>query len=462
MADTVKLISPVDGSVYAERPYASDAALDAALSRARSAQAEWALRPVSERVRLVVAFVEALLAMNDEIVPELAWQMGRPIRYGGEKGGLEERARYMASIAESSLAPFVPEEKEGFRRYIRRDPLGLVLVIAPWNYPYLTAGNTIFPALIAGNAVLLKHAAQTLLVGERFQAAFDKAGLPRGLFQNLVLTHEQTERVIASGRIDHINFTGSVAGGKAVEKAAAGTFATLGLELGGKDPAYVREDVDFDHAVENLVDGAFYNSGQCCCGIERIYVHERIYEPFVEAYVDLTKKYVVGNPLDPVVTLGPMARGSFADTVRGQVEEALRKGAKAHIGMKVEGDRSGSPYLAPEVLTNVDHQMAVMREESFGPVVGIMKVRDDEEAVALMNDSPYGLTASIWTKDADRAAELGDRIETGTVFMNRCDYVDPGLVWTGVKDTGRGVTLSRLGYEYLTRPKSFHLRMKTS
>jgi len=462
MADTVKLISPVDGSVYAERPYASDAALDAALSRARSAQAEWALRPVSERVRLVVAFVEALLAMNDEIVPELAWQMGRPIRYGGEKGGLEERARYMASIAESSLAPFVPEEKEGFRRYIRRDPLGLVLVIAPWNYPYLTAGNTIFPALIAGNAVLLKHAAQTLLVGERFQAAFDKAGLPRGLFQNLVLTHEQTERVIASGRIDHINFTGSVAGGKAVEKAAAGTFATLGLELGGKDPAYVREDVDFNHAVENLVDGAFYNSGQCCCGIERIYVHERIYEPFVEAYVDLTKKYVVGNPLDPVVTLGPMARGSFADTVRGQVEEALRKGAKAHIGMKVEGDRAGSPYLAPEVLTNVDHQMAVMREESFGPVLGIMKVRDDEEAVALMNDSPYGLTASIWTKDADRAAELGDRIETGTVFMNRCDYVDPGLVWTGVKDTGRGVTLSRLGYEYLTRPKSFHLRMKTS
>jgi acyl-CoA reductase-like NAD-dependent aldehyde dehydrogenase len=387
--------------------------------------------------------------------------MGRPIRFGGEKGGLEERARYMASIAEESLAPFFPEEKPGFRRYIKHEPLGLVLVVAPWNYPYLTAGNTIFPALIAGNAVLLKHAAQTLLVGERFQAAYDKAGLPKGLFQNVVLSHEQTERLIGSGKVNHVNFTGSVAGGRAVERAAAGTFASLGLELGGKDPAYVRDDVKLDHAVENLVDGSFYNSGQCCCGIERIYVHERVYEPFVEAFVDLTKKYVVGSPLDQATTLGPMARGSFADLVRGQIDEAVRKGAERRIGMKVEGDKPGSPYLAPEVLTRVDHQMAVMREESFGPVVGIMKVRDDEEAITLMNDSPYGLTASVWTTDADRAADIGDRIATGTVFMNRCDYVDPGLVWTGVKDTGRGASLSKFGLEQLTRPKSFHLRMKT-
>jgi acyl-CoA reductase-like NAD-dependent aldehyde dehydrogenase len=461
MSERVKLISPVDGSVYAERAYTTDAALDAAISRARAAQPAWALVPAAERAKRVIAFLEAVLAMNDEIVPELAWQMGRPIRYGGEKGGLEERARYMASIAESSLAPFVPEEKAGFRRYIRHEPLGLVLVVAPWNYPYLTAGNTIFPALMAGNAVLLKHAAQTLLVGERFQAAYDKAGLPKGLFQNVVLSHEQTEKLIGSGKVNHINFTGSVAGGRAVERAAAGTFASLGLELGGKDPAYVREDVKLDHAVENLVDGSFYNSGQCCCGIERIYVHERIYQPFVDAFIDLTRKYVVGNPLDKATTLGPMARGSFADHVRNHIDEAVRKGAKASIGMKVEGDRRGSPYLAPEVLTNVDHQMAVMREETFGPVVGIMKVRDDEEAIALMNDSPYGLTASIWTTDTDRAAEIGDRVATGTVFMNRCDYVDPGLVWTGVKDTGRGVTLSKLGYESLTRPKSYHLRFKT-
>jgi acyl-CoA reductase-like NAD-dependent aldehyde dehydrogenase len=458
MTDSVKIISPIDGSAYAERSLAADAAVEAALSRARAAQAEWARLPVAERVNACGAFLEALLAMNDEIVPELAWQMGRPVRYGGEKRGVEERVRYMLSIAEEALRPVVPAETAGFRRYIKREPLGLVLVIAPWNYPYLTAVNSIFPALAAGNAVILKHAAQTLLAGDRLQAGFDKAGLPRGLFQNLVLSHAQSERLISSGMVDHIAFTGSVAGGKAVERAAAGTFASLGLELGGKDPAYVRHDVKLEHAVENLVDGAFFNSGQSCCGIERLYVNERVYEPFLEGFVDLTKKYVVGNPLDPETTIGPMARASFADHVRSHTAEALRKGAKAHIGMKVAEDRPGSPYLAPEVLTNVDHQMQVMREETFGPVVGIMKVRDDDEAVQLMNDSPYGLTASVWTTDMDRAAEIGDRIETGTVFMNRCDYLDPGLTWTGVKDTGRGAALSSIGYEALTRPKSFHLR----
>jgi acyl-CoA reductase-like NAD-dependent aldehyde dehydrogenase len=233
---------------------------------------------------------------------------------------------------------------------------------------------------------------------------------------------------------------------------------TLGLELGGKDPAYVLPDVKLDHAVANLVDGAFYNSGQCCCGIERVYVHEKVYDEFVEGFIAETKNYVVGNPLDQATTMGPMAQARFADFIREQKAEALRKGAAAHINMKVENDREGSPYLAPEVLTNVDHQMSVMREESFGPIVGIMKVRNDEEAIALMNDSPYGLTASIWTTDTDRAAAIGDRIETGTVFMNRCDYVDPGLVWTGVKETGKGGAMSVVGYENLTRPKSYHLR----
>jgi acyl-CoA reductase-like NAD-dependent aldehyde dehydrogenase len=454
----VKIISPVDGSVYAERPMIADEALKAAVSRARAAQAEWRQVALAERVKQALAFLDALLAMNDEIVPELAWQMGRPVRYGGEKGGLEERVRYMASIAPEALEPLKPKRKAGFRRSVKREPLGLVLVIAPWNFPYMTACNSVFPALMAGNAVILKHAAQTLLVGERFQAAADKAGLPRGLFQNLVLSHAQTEKLIGSGAIDHTSFTGSVSGGRAIERAAAGTFASLGLELGGKDPAYVRADAKLDHAVENLVDGAFYNSGQSCCGIERIYVEESVYAPFVEGFADLTRKYVVGNPLEEETTIGPMARGKFADHVREQIAEAARKGAKKHIEARHEADRGGSPYLTPQVLTDVDHQMAVMREESFGPVVGIMKVRDDEEAIQLMNDSPYGLTASVWTTDLDRAAEIGDRVETGTFFANRCDYLDPALTWTGVKDTGRGAALSHLGFHALTQPKSFHLR----
>jgi acyl-CoA reductase-like NAD-dependent aldehyde dehydrogenase len=458
MSESVKIISPVDGSVYAERPVARDADIEAAMSSARGALAEWKAVSVPERARYMLAFLDALLAMNDDVAVELAWQMGRPVRYGGEKGGVEERIRALVVLAEEALRPYYPPEKPGFRRYIAREPVGVVMVIAPWNYPYLTAINTIVPGLLAGNAIILKHAAQTLLVGERLAEAFRRAGLPKGLFHNLVLSHEQTEKLIGSGRIDHINFTGSVAGGRAIERAAAGTFASLGLELGGKDPAYVRADAKLDHAIENLVDGAFYNSGQCCCGVERIYVDAAVYTDFVEGFADLTRKYVVGNPLDASTTLGPMARASFADTVRGQIEGARRNGASALINMKVPGDQAGSPYLAPEVLINVNHQMEVMREESFGPVVGIMKVRDDDEAVTLMNDSPYGLTASIWTQDTDRAAEIGARVETGTVYMNRCDYLDPHLVWTGVKDTGRGAALSKYGFDALTQPKSFHLR----
>jgi acyl-CoA reductase-like NAD-dependent aldehyde dehydrogenase len=461
MADTdIVCISPVDGKELARRPVATDAAIESALAAARAAQKAWRDVPLSERCAKILRFLDELLAMNQEVVPELALQMGRPVRYGGEFRGVEERARYMVRIAEKSLAPIEPDdERPGFRRMIRREPVGVVLVIAPWNYPYLTAINTIVPALAAGNAVLLKHASQTLLAGERFQTAMDRAGLPKGLFQNLFLSHDQTGRILGGGLVDHCNFTGSVAGGRAIERAAAGTFMTLGLELGGKDPAYVRADADMAHAVENLVDGAFFNSGQCCCGIERIYVHESRYDAFVEGAADLVGRYVLGNPLEETTTLGPMAHRRFADLVRRQIHEAVAKGAKAHIDpSKFGADTGDSAYLAPQVLTDVDHSMSVMREESFGPVVGIMKVRDDEEAVRLMNDSPYGLTAAIWTSDVEAAERIGARIETGTVFMNRCDYLDPGLAWTGVKETGRGVSLSTLGYESLTRPKSYHLR----
>ena len=460
MSGTARIITPIDGSIYAERPFLSQAQIQSVVTTAKMAQASWAQTSIAERAQYCNAALDALAEIQADLVPEIAWQMGRPVRYGGENGGMQERGRHMINIAEDALKPYVPAAKDGFQRYVKHVPLGVVMVVAPWNYPYLTAVNTIIPALMAGNSVILKHATQTLLVGERFAQAFAKAGLPKGVFQNVVLDHASTEALLGSGLIDHVNFTGSVGGGRAIERAAAGTFMTLGLELGGKDPAYVLPDVNLDHAVANLVDGAFFNSGQCCCGIERIYVHEAVYDRFVDGFIDLTRQYVVGNPLDASTTLGPMAQARFADLIREQKAEALRKGAKAHVDMQVEGDVAGSPYIAPEVLTNVDHQMSVMREESFGPIVGIMKVRNDEEALALMNDSIYGLTASLWTSDVDHAARLGDRIETGTVFMNRCDYLDPALVWTGVKDTGKGAALSPIGYGNLTRPKSFHLREK--
>ena len=459
MADII-CISPVDGREVARKATASAAEIENAVAAARKAQAEWAHVPVVERARLCSAAVDAMLAMRAEIAPELSWQMGRPIKYaGGELGGFEERARYMIAIADEALAPVVPAAKDGFKRYVRRDPAGIVLTVAPWNYPYLTAVNSVIPALMAGNAVILKAAAQTILVGDRFQTAMDKAGLPQGLFRTLTLSHDDTTKLIASGKIDQVCFTGSVAAGRAVEAAAAGTFTGLGLELGGKDPAYVRADVDLAHAIENIVDGAYFNSGQCCCGIERVYVHETVYDKFVDGFTALTKQYVLGDPLDEKTTLGPMAQKRLAATVRDHIAEAVGKGAKALIDPKsFPKDARDSTYLAPQVLVNVDHSMKVMMEETFGPVAGIMKVKNDDEAIALMNDSPYGLTASLWTHDRDAAERIGVQIETGTVFMNRCDYLDPGLAWTGVKDTGRGATLSKLGYEALTRPKSFHLR----
>ncbi len=431
-----------------------------AATRARAAQASWAARPLDERIALVMAGVAAVGAMNDEVVPELAHMMGRPIRYGGEFGGFDERASHMAQIAAGALADIEVGEDATFKRYIRRIPHGVVFVVAPWNYPYMTAINTVAPALIAGNAVVLKHATQTLLVGERMARAFHAAGVPEDVFQNVFLDHDTTSALIADRAFDFVNFTGSVGGGRAMERAAAGTFTPVSTELGGKDPGYVMEDADLDAAVATLIDGAMFNSGQCCCGIERIYVHESLFDAFVEKAVEVVRGYKLGNPLDPETTLGPMANVRFAQEVRAQIDEALKAGAVAHIDRFAEDD--GGAYLTPQILTDVTHDMRVMRDESFGPVIGIMKVSDDDEATRLMNDSEFGLTASLWTADVARAQAVGDRIETGTVFLNRADYLDPGLCWTGCKNTGRGGGLSVIGYHNLTRPKSYHLKKVTS
>ena len=452
----IRCISPIDGAVFAERPVLTPGEAEAAVARAKAAQTDWAARSLEERIALVQAGVAKVGEMNDEIVPELAHQMGRPVRYGGEFGGFSERATYMADIARDALADIEVEDSAAFRRVIKRVPHGVVLVVAPWNYPYMTAVNTVAPALIAGNTVILKHASQTPLVGARMASAFHAAGIPAEVFQNVFLDHETTSDLIAAKSFGFVNFTGSVGGGQAIERAAAGTFTGVGLELGGKDPGYVCDDADLDAAVDTLIDGAMFNSGQCCCGIERIYVAEAHFDAFVEKAVAIVTAYKLGNPLDPDTTLGPMAHKRFAAEVRAQTAEAIADGATAHIETFAEDD--GGAYLTPQILTNVSHDMRVMRDESFGPVVGIMPVKDDAEAIRLMNDSDFGLTASVWTQDAARAEAIADQIETGTVFMNRADYLDPGLCWTGCKDTGRGGGLSVIGYHNLTRPKSYHLK----
>ncbi len=463
MSAVQRTISPVDSSIYVERPYATSSEIDSVLSKATEAQRAWKHVALAERAAICTRFIEDFVSKTAEIAAELSWQMGRPVSAApSEVRGFEERARYMIEVAEPTLADVQTQPKPGFTRFIRREPLGVVLTIAAWNYPYLIAVNSVVPAIMAGNTVVLKHSSQTPLCAERFEQSFHAAGLPTGVFQVLHMDHASTERTIADPRVDFVAFTGSVDGGHAIQRAASARFIGTGLELGGKDPAYVRADVNLAHAIENLVDGSFFNSGQSCCAIERIYVHERVYDRFLDGFVELTRQYRLGNPLDPETNLGPMVRTKAADFVRAQTEEAVRAGARPLIDTSLfPANKPGTPYLAPQVLVNVTHGMRVMTEETFGPVVGIMKVRSDDEAIALMNDSPYGLTASIWTSDEQAALTIGERVETGTWFMNRCDYLDPALAWVGVKDSGRGCTLSSVGYEHLTRPKSFHLRTAT-
>jgi acyl-CoA reductase-like NAD-dependent aldehyde dehydrogenase len=462
MSRIQETISPVDGSVHVTRTHATPREVDAALATATEAQRSWRDVPLDERIAIVRRFVDWMVERADDIGSELTWQMGRPIAHSPNeiRRGFRERATYLADVAADALADTDVGPADGFRRFIRHEPFGLVLVVAPWNYPYLCSVNAVVPALLAGNAVVLKVASQTPLVAERYSAGLEAAGLPPGVFQHLHTDHEAVASMVADARVGFVAFTGSVAGGHAVQQAAATRFVGTGLELGGKDPAYVRADAALDATVAELVDGVYFNAGQSCCGIERIYVHADRYTDFVDAFVEQARAYRLGNPLEPDTNLGPMVRTSAAEFVRGQIAEAVRAGARGLVDPNgFPADREGTPYLAPQVLVDVDHNMRVMTEESFGPVVGIMAVSSDDEAVALMNDSDYGLTASIWTADVDAALAIGDRVDTGTWYLNRCDYLDPALAWTGVKDSGRGCTLSTLGFQAVTRPKSFHLKL---
>ncbi len=460
MTQELITISPIDGREVVRRPYASDAQIAQALADAQAAQPDWQALGVQARGRIVSDAVDRFVAWKDDIARAITVQMGRPLRYTpGEVAGFEARARHMIAIADEALAPIRIPAQAGFTRFISREPIGVALTIAPWNYPLLTAVNSIVPALMAGNTVILKHSDQTPLCAEFIGRAFREAGAPKGVFQYLHASHDIAQRLIRATEIGYVSFTGSVRGGRAVEEGAAGRFIGVGLELGGNDPAYVRADARLDHAVETLVDGAYFNSGQSCCGIQRIYVARPRYEEFVERAVALTQDYVLGDPLHADTTLGPVVRTRAAEEIRGIVDEAVAAGARNLIDpSRFIKASKGSPYVAPALLTQVDHRMRVMNDECFGPVVGIMPVDSDEEAVALMNDSPYGLTAAAFTQDEEAALRIGRQLRTGTFFMNRCDYLDPALAWTGVKNSGRGVSLSAVGYEPLTQAKSFHLR----
>jgi acyl-CoA reductase-like NAD-dependent aldehyde dehydrogenase len=462
MSGRFQILSPVDNSIYAILPYADDATVDAAVSRAHAVQRDWCRTDLGTRAERCRRFVHAMEGKREEIAVELAWLMGRPVRFGpAEVTRLGERATHMVSIAEPNLAPIEIAAGDGVVRRIRREPLGVVLVIAPWNYPYLTAVNAIVPALMAGNAVMLKHASQTSPCGDRFAAAFAEAGLPDGLFQSVRMSHASIDRIISQKKVEFVAFTGSVSVGSEVERSAAGRFIGVALELGGKDPAYVRPDAPLEATAEALVDGAFFNSGQSCCAVERIYVHEAVYARFVDLFVDVTRAtQKLGNPLDRDTTLGPVVSAAAAASIRSQIAAAVAAGARPLLStIEFAAATPDGPYMAPQILTDVHHGMSVMHEETFGPAVGIMRVSSDEEAVGVMNDSNYGLTASVWTADLDEGLSLAERIETGTCFVNRCDYLDPALAWVGVKDSGRGCSLSSLGYTQLTRPKSFYGRM---
>ncbi|RXW16564.1 hypothetical protein EST38_g9298 [Candolleomyces aberdarensis] len=467
-------ISPHNQQPYVSRTHPLPQDLDATIQKAAAAQKEWAAVPLEKRIAIGRQFTKEIEAMKEDIPLELTLQMGRPVSQGaGEVRGLLERSNYLLDIAASSLADvsLADTDKPGFKRYIKRVPLGVVFVIAPWNFPYLTTVNSVIPAIIAGNAVLLKPSPQTPITAERFAIALTRAGLPENVLQVLHLSPELASNVIKHPSVNFVSFTGSVAVGRVIAETAAKAdgFTGSALELGGKDPAYVAPDADLDYTAAELVDGAFFNSGQSCCAIERIYVHEAVYEQFVAKVVDITKKYRLGDPTSAETNLGPVVSLASAEKIRKQVADAVKQGAKVLVPEDLfAAAQAGTAFVAPQVLVDVDHTMDVMTEETFGPVIGIQKVKSDDEAIALMNDSRYGLTASVWTNvEANLASEetflkFVDKLETGTVFLNRCDYLDPALSWVGVKNSGRGVSLSKFGYDQLTRPKSVHMKIKTS
>jgi acyl-CoA reductase-like NAD-dependent aldehyde dehydrogenase len=455
--------NPYSGETVAEVPLLNAADALSAVDRASHAQKAWAGSSLAERLALCERFCEEFLKATPTIAREISLQMGKPLGQAeGEVKTAIVRARYMMSIAASALADELLPPLEGFSRKITHEPVGVVLAIGAWNYPLLITVNVVIPAVLAGDAVLIKPSPRTPLCASHFADAFTRAGAPKDLVQAFMVDHPTVAKVVEHPAIGFVSFTGSVRGGREVYgMVASKRFVDVGLELGGKDPGYVAEDADLEHAAANLMDGAFYNAGQSCCSIERVYVHRSLYKSFLEKAEAVVREYKLGDPLAAGVSMGPMALPTAPALLTRQVEEAKRRGARVLVpGGATQVDGHGR-FFAPALLADVDNKVGLMQEESFGPVLGVRAVDSDEEAVTLMNDSVYGLTAAIWTSSAERAEKIGRQTEAGTIFMNRCDYLDPALAWTGFKDSGKGVSLSRWGFAAVTRRKSWHFRLKT-
>lgn len=468
MTNPAKILRPVDPFTLeptGEYPILEFAQIRASVANARKAAQVWRGVEVGQRVEYLRAGFQYFEANRAAIAQDITRQMGKPIGQSeNELKGFFERAEFLLDAAEDVLAPELLPLKTGFIRRIEHIPLGVVLIIAPWNYPLLTAVNGVAAALLAGNAVILKHSSLTPAIADHFARAFDRVGPVENLLQSLVAGHADVDRAIRECDIDHVVFTGSVEGGRAMREAvcsrngAGNHFIDVGLELGGKDGAYVAEDADVAKAAEDLVDGAMYNAGQSCCGIERVFVHGSLYDEFLERARGLVSGYSLGDPQDHKTTMGPLSSAKAAKEMSAQVEEAKAKGARILAGGSARLVGKGT-FFEPTLITGVDQGLTVMREENFGPILPVMRVGGDQEAVRLINDSRYGLSSAIYTRDPERAERFAAEADTGTVFMNRCDYLDPALPWTGVRDSGRGTTLSKFGFYGMTRRKAIHFRV---
>ncbi|NRA94943.1 MAG: aldehyde dehydrogenase family protein [Planctomycetes bacterium] len=451
----LRVTSPYDGAEICELPFDEGDAIERKAAFAYAAQDVWSRVPLDERISRVRAAMGHFRDNGESIAEDVTRQMGKPITQSrGEVATLLDRADHMLSIAPDALATDVLD-RPGFVRRIEHAPLGVVLDIAAWNYPLIIAVNVVVPALLAGNAVIVKHSAKTPLCGRAYADAF-AAMEPAGLVQDVILTHEATAALIGDRRIAHVSFTGSTEGGRSIYASAAARLMDAGLELGGKDPAYVAEDADLDTAVESIVDGACYNAGQSCCAVERVYVHESVHDAFIERARSIMEQYRLGNPLDEDTTMGPLASAAAHVTLESHVRDATRRGARVLLG---GGAMNGSLFWLPTLLIDVPNDALIMQEESFGPLLPVMRVADDEEAQHAMDDTRYGLTASVWTTDTTRAERMARDLDAGTIFQNRCDYLDPALPWTGCRDSGLGSTLSRYGFLHLTKRKAIHFKI---